>query len=550
MHIQRRTASTTATALIVFASACAATTNVTEEPPGTNLRIVRPLGNRGNGNGGNGNGNDGNGGNGNGNGNGNGGNDGKGGNGSGATRITSLEFPNATGTLRTYTDNPGVSLKATRTAKLPFFQSVGTNGRACIHCHLPGDGWGITPQSVQYRFSHPLDTASVDCLSNLQSCGLDPNPQNNGLTDPIFRVVDGANSPNADVSSPQARLVAFSMLLNKGLIRVGIGIRQDAEFTLAAVDDPYGYASASELSLFRRPLPTTNLRLSRQSGATAQAPVLTTVMWDGRETLPDRDILFDLMDQANGATLGHAQATAGLSVADRQAIVDFETGLHTAQNVDSSAGPLYADGARGGPEWLATNQTFYVGINDVLTGDAVTHAPFTSEVFTLFGAWSASQDSSRAQIARGQAVFNRKPIAIRGVGGLNDALGVDTIAGTCGSCHDAPNYGHHSVKLPINIGTADGSRRTSDMPLYTLRNKLTGATLTTTDPGRGLVSGKWADVGKFKGPILRGLAARAPYFHNGLAATLAEVVAFYDARFGVGFTDQEKADLVAFLQAL
>ena len=71
-----------------------------------------------------------------------------------------------------------------------------------------------------------------------------------------------------------------------------------------------------------------------------------------------------------------------------------------------------------------------------------------------------------------------------------------------------------------------------------------------TDPGRALISGKCADIGKTKGPILRGLAARAPYFHNGSAATLLDVVDFYDARFHIGFTDQEKQDLVNFLNAL
>jgi cytochrome c peroxidase len=102
----------------------------------------------------------------------------------------------------------------------------------------------------------------------------------------------------------------------------------------------------------------------------------------------------------------------------------------------------------------------------------------------------------------------------------------------------------------LNIGIADASRRTPDLPLYTLRNKSTGETMQTTDPGRALVTGKWRDVGKFKGPILRGLAARAPYFHNGSAASLGEVVDFYNSRFGIGLTSQEHADLVAFLRTL
>ena len=71
-----------------------------------------------------------------------------------------------------------------------------------------------------------------------------------------------------------------------------------------------------------------------------------------------------------------------------------------------------------------------------------------------------------------------------------------------------------------------------------------------TDPGRALITGMCADIGKVKGPILRGLAARAPYFHNGSATTLADVVEFYDQRFDLDLTEQQKADLVAFLSAL
>ncbi len=65
-----------------------------------------------------------------------------------------------------------------------------------------------------------------------------------------------------------------------------------------------------------------------------------------------------------------------------------------------------------------------------------------------------------------------------------------------------------------------------------------------------VITGQCADIGKVKGPILRGLAARAPYFHNGSAASLAEVVDFYDQRFAIGLTTAEKTDLVAFLSSL
>ena len=99
-------------------------------------------------------------------------------------------------------------------------------------------------------------------------------------------------------------------------------------------------------------------------------------------------------------------------------------------------------------------------------------------------------------------------------------------------------------------GISDAAMRTPDMPLYTLENITTGERIQTTDPGRALITGKWADVNKFKGPILRGAVARPPYFHNGSAATLRDVVNYYDGRFSIGFTPQEIDDLVAFLQAL
>ena len=52
------------------------------------------------------------------------------------------------------------------------------------------------------------------------------------------------------------RELAYSLLLDKGLFRIGQAIPANAEFELLRVEDPYGYASAQELSLYRRPLPS------------------------------------------------------------------------------------------------------------------------------------------------------------------------------------------------------------------------------------------------------------------------------------------------------
>jgi len=173
-------------------------------------------------------------------------------------------------------------------------------------------------------------------------------------------------------------------------------------------------------------------------------------------------------------------------------------------------------------------------------------------IFELFDAWAGGQGGRRASIARGQTLFNSKPINIIGVAGLNDDLNLASIPGTCGTCHDSPNVGNHSVSAPLNIGVGDVNSPldVSYLPVITLESKTTQEIKTTSDPGRALITGLWKDIGRLKGPILRGLPSRAPYFHNGSATALSDVVTFYDKRFDIGFTALEKADLVAFLDSL
>lgn len=431
-------------------------------------------------------------------------------------------FRDETGAFATFSTAGTVDLTG------PFFQPLGANGRTCQTCHQPKAGWTITPATVRAVF------------------------EATGGRDPLFRTNDGTDSPEADVSTLRARRRASSMLLSKGLIRIGLPVPANAEFRLEGVDDPYGHANEADLSLFRRPLPTANL------------PFLSTVMWDARQNKPGRSIHDDLVSQAADAITGHAQRSLGSPIppAALQSIVAFETGLFMAQTYDDRLGRLDAHGGGGGPLALS-RQPFHLGINDALGADP-TGAPFDPSAFTLYAAWAdADQDrdgdgdhdrwdqgDGRAAVARGEVLFNTKPIAITGVAGLNDALKTAVIPGTCTTCHDTPNAGNHSVALPLNIGLADASRRTPDQPLYTLVNLATGETVQTTDPGRALITGKWADVGKFKGATLRCLATRAPYFHNGSAATLQDVVTFYDTRFAIKLTRQEKRDLAAFLRVL
>jgi cytochrome c peroxidase len=435
----------------------------------------------------------------------------------------------------------------TQTAKNAFFQNLGSNGRTCFTCHQPQDGWSLSAQDAQTRFA---------ANSN----------------DPLFRRVDGATCPSADVSTLAAQRAAYSLLTTKGLIRIGLPMQSTMEFQILAVSDPYGCntnpitgltgSKSGILSVYRRPLPSANLGF------------LSTIMWDGREP--------DLFHQSVDATLGHAQSTVAPSAAQQQQIVTFEgcttannpgpcastpkgAGIFTAQIHDNSAGELTAVHANGGPVTLATNVTrFFIGINDPL-GLNPNGTAFDPVIFDLYGSWAdlngqgGGTVAARGAVARGQQVFNGVPINITGVGGLNDLLNQPRITGFCGTCHDTPDAGNHSVKAPLNIGIANAGTESppvlniSGLPIFTLwctSGPLAGKTFQVTDVGRAMISGKCADIGKVKGPILRGLAARPPYFHNGSAATLSDVVEFYDQRFGIGFTAAQKADLVAFLNAL
>ena len=451
--------------------------------------------------------------------------------------------PDPSGIVATFQPNG-----PTQTEKNAFFQNLGTNDRTCFTCHQPQDGWTVSAQHAQDRF------------------GVDPY-------DPLFRLVDGATCPSDDVSTLGNRQKAFQLLLNKGLIRIGLPMPSSAtlQFQILSVDDPYNCNTSSTTGLispttgtvssYRRPLPATNLGF------------LSTIMWDGREP--------SLFSQAVDATLTHAQASAAPSAAQQQQIVTFEgcttgdtpslcastpasAGIFTAQIIDNDTGSLAAAGASGGPVAVAQQvPKFFIGLNDPL-GNNPKNIPFTSIIFNLYDAWSnlpSSDDEAKARgaIARGEQVFNTVPINITGVGGLNDVLNQPSISGFCGTCHDTPNAGNHSVKAPLNIGIADAGSNAppvldiSGLPVFTVwctKGPLAGQIFQVTDIGRATITGQCADIGKLKGPILRGLAARAPYFHNGSAATLNDVVQFYDQRFSIGLTDQQKSDLIAFLNAL
>jgi cytochrome c peroxidase len=447
-----------------------------------------------------------------------------------------------------------------------FFQSLGTNGRSCATCHVADQAMSMSPPQIRQRFE-----------------------QTHGR-DPLFNAVDGANCADAKTSSE----AAHSLLLSHGLIRIALPVPATAQFTVAAVHDPYGCALVADpktgqliLSTYRRPLPGTNLRF------------LSAMMWDGREspaTSPLNNgktivanLHADLMQQAKDAVSGHAQGTKVPTDDQLNDIVNFEMGLATAQVYDRRAGSLEAHGALGSARNMVAEE-YYPGINDVLGADPNGIA-FDASSMTLFAAWENGGDAyrdedddgrgpfdrraARSDIAAGEVLFNTLPINITAVRGLNDsaALGSPaTIKGTCTTCHDTPNVGNHSLPLPLDIGIAHTPRaglesdpniangiaelNEPDLPVFLVSGCPTPfsggqpASFYTTDLGKGMISGLCSDLNRVKGPILRGLAARAPYFHNGAAASLLQAVNFYDQRFSMNLTEEQKGQLVAFLNSL
>jgi cytochrome c peroxidase len=433
----------------------------------------------------------------------------------------------------------------TTTALNAFFQNLGTNGRTCFSCHQPQTGWTVSAASVEERFKA------------------------SGGKDPIFRLVDGATCPSDDVSTPAAKIHAYRLLTGKGLIRIGLLLPDPSslQFEVTSVaNDPdncntnptTGLMSPTSgtVSIYRRPLPSTN------------ADFLATIMWDGRELSPAKVGLSNgLSQQAIDATRIHAQADPpGPTAAQQAQIVAFQEGHFTAQEFNNAAGNLHAENGLGGPVALSSEvPEFFFGINDPL-GTNPTGAAFDPNIFNLYKFWEslqytdADKTEARKSIARGEQVFNTTNINITGVSGLNDDLNKPSLPGFCGTCHDTFNVGNHSVSLPLDIGIADAGPNAppaldiSSLPVFTLtctaEGPLKGKKYVVTDPGRALITGQCKDIGRLKGPILRGLASRAPYFHNGSAATLMDVVNFYNQRFNLNFTDQQKQDLVNFLNTL
>ncbi len=438
----------------------------------------------------------------------------------------------------------------TNTADNAFFQALGTNGRSCVTCHQPSSAMSVSVRNIKKRLKAT------------------------GGKDPIFAPVDGANCPNLVAASETSGALfggeegkgredfedAHSLLINKGLFRIALPVPAKAEYKLDVVSDPttcnldphYNSVAVNGtttrvVSVYRRPIMAASLNFktnTRILGPTR--PLTTNIMTDGREP--------SLESQAIDATLGHAQAVTPPTAEQVAQMVAFETKIFSAQLRDKQALMLDGAGASGGPMYLSTHRSEGPG-------------NFGEAPFDEYGLWSSMRGTGankRQSIARGQAIFNTRKFTISNVSGFNTAPNRLAVTGSCTTCHNFKHAGSDFLAAAQrDIGTGGqgsqigGASVAKDLPVFKLTCPAgsflwdpTLTTVTTNDPGKALITGKCKDIGSVTVPNMRGLAAQEPYFHDGSARTLLDVVNFYNKRFAIGFTDQEKQDLVNFLSAL
>ncbi len=455
-----------------------------------------------------------------------------------------------------------------------FDPAFGTNGQACASCHQPSMGFSISTNMILDAFDQ------------------------SGGTDALFRANDTADNPH--VSAPVAD--NYSLILSLGVMRIGKPFPANPNFTVVAADaqtnakfaapdvfplttDPQ-QPGKKTLSLFRRPLVNSNVRLD------------SAVMWDGRIGIGD------MRGQVTGAakalllapnpTPADADQVAAVMLGvltdqgfDRTAGVDVN-GQCTLGSGRCGAGSTSAMGATGGVGNLVSlAMSPAMSCTNFLQSSCAANVPG----YDLFDAWVGSDDlrgangvpgspaldsvarerAARASVARGQEIFNTAVLHIPP--DLQAQLGA---TGKCTTCHATRNIGNHpdntffarigtdSVKIVSDLVNAGHPElavlrdRVKALPQYCLRP--TGdvgpgacgthpSDVVTTDPGRAMVSGDIADVGKFKPPVLRGLTTRSPYFHNGAAENITALAQFYNARFAIGLTPAQIVDLTSFLEA-
>ncbi len=459
--------------------------------------------------------------------------------GSNRTFPTQADYADTTGTLRVLLTGGPLATKGH-----PFFTPVGPNGRACVTCHQPADAMSLSAATATERW------------------------QATGGKDPLFAAYDGSNCPTL----PQADRASHSLLLGYGLFRIqrpwppraAKGGAVTPDFDIEIARDPWGCNSgkygpgAGNISVYRRPRPLANMKYLLAIGFAYDPkqglplaldpetgkPVSGNLMADGRASTLDA--------QMRDAAATHLELLEQMTPTDMARIVDFESRIYTAQQADRTGGAVDIAGAEGGPAKLANSQAGQLG-------------SIGKPVWSEFEAWEKpapglgpARAAFRASVVRGAHVFRDKTFLITDSTGINAPIGFgNPVRNSCVFCHNMSQMGNDVAPGQVDLGTTN--QPFADpmpwLPLFRITcrkapHPFYGRVIYTSDPGYALTTGRCADVGKITLQSLRGLSARAPYFSNGVAKDLRAVVDFYDRRYTIGYTEQEKRDLVNLMSVL
>jgi hypothetical protein len=463
--------------------------------------------------------------------------------GEGRTFPAQLDYPNEHGTLRLLLTGGALDTRGH-----PFFEPLGANGRACVTCHQPADSMSLSAASARERW------------------------EATGGKDPLFAAIDGSNCPTL----PQASRASHSLLLDRGLFRIQRpwpvrewnGKPVTPDFTIEVVRDPNGCNTgpkygpdAGNVSVYRRPRPLANMKyllavgfafdpkqgLSLPLDPDTGQPMSGNLMADNRAGT--------LRLQMDDASTTHLEFER-LSTEQIGRITDFEKRIYAAQQVSRIGGSVDTAGAEGGPAKLRDSEPGQLG-------------SIGKPVWSEFAAWEtiSSEEAAkltpeqlafRQSVARGAKVFRDKTFLISDSTGINWPMGFgNPVRNSCVFCHNMTQMGNDVAPGQVDLGTTTMpfADPMPDLPLFRITclkqpHPFYGRVFYTMDPGFGLTTGRCADVGKITLQSLRGLAARAPYFSNGLARDLRGVVDYYERRYNIGYTEQEKQDLVNLMSVL
>jgi len=352
---------------------------------------------------------------------------------------------------------------------------LGGNGRSCADCHMPEDGFQLSPAAARARF---------DALQARRA--VDP-----GADDPLFRPVDADDfRENGDAAND------FSNLIENGLVRVTMPLPLNVKLIDPATGQP---SAETSVDLWRAVQPVLNVAITGPDGGLpiwppgAPRPPIMGQDPNGpnRQGGYQHDARFaTLQEQARGALLAHAEVSEEPSERMLDDLAAYQQTLFSSPGVEALAAAILS-GATQFPDPDPELDPLE------LEGKAV----FTRACAQCHGS-TRHPSGSTPETGFPRPLGRYHPIA----------TACPRFAGD-GFAPCPPRLERNA--RTYRIQRADGSFQF----------------VTTSDPGRLLLTGQPADLFVMDVPQLRGIAHTAPYFQNNSAGTLEDVLDHYDALF-------------------